>query len=79
MTHVQMVLQVLCSGEALDLWEIEARVKPLVPHTEEAPGVTGISARVRDLRKEKFGGFTVLKERIPGKAYPKYRLVLPVA
>lgn len=36
----------------------------------------GISARLRDLRKERFGGYTVEKERVSGGLW-KYRLGLP--
>lgn len=37
----------------------------------------GVSARLRDLRKERFGGFEVERERVAETGLWRYRLVLP--
>jgi hypothetical protein len=47
---------------------------------EEATGFpqASISARLRDLRKKKFGGYTVLRKRVVGgKGTHMYRVVRP--
>lgn len=37
-----------------------------------------VSARLRDLRKDKFGGYTVERERVPGgNGLHRYRLIAP--
>ena len=36
----------------------------------------GLSARVRDLKKPKFGAFPVIKRRVPGKPYYEYRIAV---
>jgi hypothetical protein len=37
----------------------------------------GVSARIRDLRKAQYGGFTVLRRSTGAKGIFEYRLVLP--
>jgi hypothetical protein len=37
----------------------------------------GASARIRDLRKEKYGRYDVQKRRVPGKDYYEYSVPAP--
>ena len=53
-------------------WRTLSDIRVLIGGSE-----AGISARLRDLRKVKFGGYTVDKERVGPDGLWRYRLVLP--
>ncbi len=53
-------------------WRTLSDIRQLIGGSE-----AGISARIRDLRKAKFGGHTVDKERVGPDGLWRYRLVLP--
>lgn len=67
-TQLGRVFKVLQDGQWHDALEIDARV----------PGIlSGLTARVRDFRKKKFGGYIVESRRKPGEEFRgiwEYRL-----
>lgn len=60
------VYDVMKDGQWYALWQIQDRVKG---------SESSIGARIRDLRKEKFGGHTVERKRKAGGSW-QYRLVV---
>ncbi len=67
--QLELVYSVMEDGEWRSLHEITALVGNVLE--------TGVSARLRDLRKEKFGGYIVDRRRV-GNLY-EYRLNLPAS
>jgi hypothetical protein len=65
------VLWVYCDGRWHTLFEAQDQIRE---EFEVEDSLTGISARVRDFRKEKFGGFTV-ESRRRTKGTWEYRIV----
>ncbi len=59
--QMSRVFQVVRGGEWLTLGEISVRCKPINRMGRESDA--SISARLRDLRKLRFGGFTVDRRR----------------
>jgi hypothetical protein len=54
-------------------WRTLSEIRLLCPHDSEA----GISARLRDLRKAKFGGWTVERRARHERGLFEYRLIIP--
>lgn len=70
-----LVIASMVRGDWLTLAEIAQECRRLRPDTHDSEA--GISARLRDLRKPRFGGYEVLRRRRTQGQW-EYRLVLPV-
>jgi|WetSurMetagenome_2_1015567.scaffolds.fasta_scaffold306846_3 hypothetical protein len=66
-TQLRRVREIMLDGRWWTLAELESHLG--YPQAS-------VSARIRDLRKEKFGGFEVARRRITGGLF-EYRVVLP--
>ena len=67
-TQYNRVFNVMCDGQ----WHTIPELTSLSGGTEPA-----VSARIRDMRKKRFGAHTVERERVPGqKGLWRYRLTL---
>lgn len=70
-TQYNRVFERMCDGE----WHTLAELAEYSNGSEAA-----VSARVRDMRKQRFGAHTVERERVPGKkGLWRYRLTLNVS
>lgn len=49
-----------------------------IAHACNLPDASAITARLRDFRKPKFGGHTLIKRRVAGAGLYEYRLILRV-
>ena len=72
-SQLQHVKNLMSNGEWWLLEDLEKKVSTLMdcPIPQQS-----ISARVRNLREKKYGAYTVLRERLPGKRIFKYKLIL---
>ena len=68
-TQMGRVFRLMSDGHWLTLREIAETV---------GGSEAGVSARLRDLRKEKWGGYTVQRNRRRISGVWEYRLILPV-
>lgn len=74
-TQLEAVREVMLDGKPRTLAEL-AQVVHLV--TGKRATEASVSARLRDLRKEKFGGYLVERTRTDGGLF-RYRVMAPVA
>lgn len=63
---------------ACDNWWTLESLKEAVRRGGVGISETAVSARIRDLRKKKYGGYTVLTRKTGRKGIVEYKLVLPV-
>lgn len=75
--HARLGKQLLAVGKVMADGEWHT-LEELMRKTGYGPtSIAAISARIRDLKKEKFGGHTVVSERVPGEpGLWRYRMVL---
>jgi hypothetical protein len=67
--QLNLVFQLICDGN----WHTLADISDTIGEPQAS-----ISARLRDLRKEKFGGYKVLRQRVADSGLFQYRLDLEV-
>lgn len=68
--QAQRVFSVICDGKWRTLWQIQSEIKTRTGfHDSE----TGISARLRGLRNEKKGGYTI-ESKVDEKRHWWYRM-----
>ncbi|AMV29318.1 hypothetical protein VT84_33290 [Gemmata sp. SH-PL17] len=74
--QTRRVFEAMRNGGWLTLLEIQLRI---FAATQKRDPEASVSARLRDLRKERFGGFTVERQRRgdPKAGLWEYRLVIP--
>lgn len=70
-TQLTAVRSLLSSG---DWWTLPALVDAVRRSIGHAVSEAGVSARIRDLRKARFGGLTIGRRRVRGSASFEYRL-----
>lgn len=71
LTDVEMIFEVMKGGE----WFVAHAIRQAIGFRfNEWVSTDTINARIRDLRKAKYGGFPVPKRRLPGKSHYEYSL-----
>jgi hypothetical protein len=71
--QLSLVYSLMQDGEWRTLREIASELYQNIGHVSEA----GVSARLRDLRKDKFGGHTVERRRVDGcNGLWQYRVIV---